>query len=146
MSREIKWLVVHCSASQQTATVESIQRYWKEKLGWKNPGYHILISADGTKNKLQPEQLPSNGVGGGYNTNSLHVCYIGGINELGKGIDNRTDAQKKAIIEVLTAWKKQHPNAEILGHRDFWYKYKYQGARKACPCYDAIEEYKNIHG
>lgn len=142
--RDIKWLVVHCTASQQTATVDSIKKYWKEHLGWTNPGYHVLISPDGTKNYLQPEEKPSNGVGGGYNTNSLHVCYIGGIDKKGKAIDNRTEAQKKAIIEVLKTWRGKHPKAEILGHRDFWYKYKYEKARKSCPCFDAIKEYSGI--
>lgn len=140
--RSIKFLVVHYTASHQTATVEQIKACWKAK-GWKNPGYHILISPDGTKNRLLEDEKPSNGA---YNFNqvSLHVCTIGGIDKNGKSIDNRTPEQKKAIIEVLTEWKKKHPDAEILGHRDFYRKYKDVKNNTACPGFDAIEEYKNI--
>ncbi len=44
--RTITHIVVHCSATGQDAKVEAIQRYWKEKLGWKSPGYHYIIEAD----------------------------------------------------------------------------------------------------
>jgi N-acetylmuramoyl-L-alanine amidase len=142
--RSIKYLVVHCTASAPTSTVEKIQNYWKEHLGWKNPGYHILIGRLGEIHRIHPEEQVSNGVGGGYNTPSLNVSYIGGIDKDGKAIDNRTPEQKEAIIKVLKEWKLKHPNAEILGHRDFWFKYKYSGARKACPCFDAIKEYSEI--
>src|SRR3990170_2200908 len=32
MKREIKYIVIHTTATHQTATVENIQRYWKESL------------------------------------------------------------------------------------------------------------------
>ncbi len=143
--REIKWIVAHCTASSPNATPEKIQNYWKEHLGWKNPGYHVLIGRNGEIHRLLPDDKISNGVGGGYNTNSLNVSYIGGIDANGKAVDNRTDAQKTSLELVITEWKKLYPNAEILGHRDFWYVYKYKGARKACPCYSAIEEYAHIN-
>ena len=37
--RQIKYLVVHCTATPQTTTVGSIQRYWQDKLKWKANGY-----------------------------------------------------------------------------------------------------------
>lgn len=142
--RKIKYIVVHCTASSPTSTVEKIQNYWKEHLGWKNPGYHIIIGRNGEKHRLLPDENISNGVGGGYNTPSLNVSYIGGIDSSGKAIDNRTDEQKKSLIEVVSEWKKLYPDAEILGHRDFYRKYKYKLANKACPCFDAITEYSNV--
>lgn len=142
--RDIKYLVVHCTATAQSTTPEKIQNYWKEHLKWKSPGYHKLIKADGEIVTLLGDDYVSNGVGGGYNTPSLNVSYIGGIDKEGKALDNRTYQQKEAIIQVLREWKKKYPNAEILGHRDFYRKYKYKQANKACPCYNAIEEYKDI--
>lgn len=142
--RNIKYIVVHCTASSPTATPEKIQNYWKEHLGWKNPGYHILVGRKGELHRMLSDEGVSNGVGGGYNTPSLNISYIGGIDANGKAIDNRTPEQKEAIIKQLKEWKKSYPTAEILGHRDFWFKYKYSGARKACPCFDAIIEYANI--
>jgi len=36
--REIKYIVIHCTATPQSATVASIQRYWREVLKWKIGG------------------------------------------------------------------------------------------------------------
>lgn len=134
--RRIDWLVVHCTATPQTTTVASIQRYWRENLKWKSPGYHFLIEANGTVHDLQPINLPSNGVAG-HNANSIHISYIGGVNSQ-RAVDNRTDAQKREILRLLTDLKKQFPNAKIQGHRDF------PRVAKACPSFDAKTEYSAL--
>ena len=134
--RRIDWLVVHCSATPQTTTVASIQRYWREHLKWKSPGYHFLIEANGTVHNLQPINLPSNGVAG-HNANSIHISYIGGVNGQ-RAVDNRTEAQKREILRLLTDLKKQFQNAKIQGHRDF------PRVAKACPSFDAKTEYSAL--
>jgi N-acetylmuramoyl-L-alanine amidase len=131
--RTITHIVVHCTATPQTTTVASIQRYWRENLKWKSPGYHFLIEANGTVHNLQPINLPSNGVAG-HNANSIHVSYIGGVHGQ-KAVDNRTEAQKTALLTILRDLKKQFPNAVIQGHRDF------PRVAKACPSFDAKKEY-----
>lgn len=134
--RRIDWLVVHCTATPQTTTVASIQRYWTENLKWKSPGYHFLVEANGTVHNLQPINLPSNGVAG-HNANSIHISYIGGVNGQ-RAVDNRTEAQKREILRLLTDLKKQFPNAKIQGHRDF------PRVAKACPSFDAKTEYSAL--
>jgi N-acetylmuramoyl-L-alanine amidase len=134
--RTITHLVVHCTATPQTTTVASIQRYWRENLKWKSPGYHFLIEANGTVHNLQPINLPSNGVAG-HNANSIHVSYIGGVNGQ-RAVDNRTEAQKTALLTILRDLKKQFPNAIIQGHRDF------PRVAKACPSFDAKKEYATL--
>jgi N-acetylmuramoyl-L-alanine amidase len=134
--RNITHIVVHCTATPQTTTVASIQRYWRENLKWKSPGYHFLIEANGTIHNLQPINLPSNGVAG-HNANSIHVSYIGGVNGQ-KAVDNRTEAQKTALLTILTDLKKQFPNAIIQGHRDF------PKVAKTCPSFDAKKEYATL--
>ena len=134
--RRIDWLVVHCTATPQSTTVASIQRYWRENLKWKSPGYHFLIEANGTVHNLQPINLPSNGVAG-HNANSIHISYIGGVNGQ-RAVDNRTEAQKREILRLLTDLKKQFPNAKIQGHRDF------PRVAKACPSFDAKTEYSAL--
>lgn len=134
--RRIDWLVVHCTATPQTTTVASIQRYWRENLKWKSPGYHFLVEANGTVHNLQPINLPSNGVAG-HNANSIHISYIGGVNGQ-RAVDNRTEAQKREILRLLTDLKKQFPNAKIQGHRDF------PRVAKACPSFDAKTEYSAL--
>ncbi len=135
--RDIKYIVVHCTATQQTATIDSIKRYWKEVLKWKQVGYHFIIQADGKEVQLLSVLHPSNGVKG-YNQECIHVCYIGGIDKFGKPVDNRTEAQKKKLLERITDLKKMFPKAMVQGHRDF------DGVSKACPCFDAMEEYKHL--
>lgn len=130
--RSIKYLVVHCTATPQNARVETILRYWREKLGWKNPGYHKIIDRNGSITTLLPPESNANGVAG-FNAVCLHVSYIGGAK-----LDNRTEAQKNALIEVLTEWRRQYPNAVIQGHRDF------PNVKKACPQFDAKAEYQNL--
>jgi N-acetylmuramoyl-L-alanine amidase len=134
--RTITHIVVHCTATPQTTTVASIQRYWRENLKWKSPGYHFLIEANGTVHNLQPITLPSNGVAG-HNANSIHVSYIGGVNGQ-RAVDNRTEAQKTALLTILRDLKKQFPNAVIQGHRDF------PRVAKACPSFDAKKEYATL--
>jgi N-acetylmuramoyl-L-alanine amidase len=137
MARDIQFIVVHCTATPQSATVDSIKKYWSETLKWKSPGYHKIIDTNGNITTLATDDKICNGVAG-YNSISLHVSYIGGIDKKGKGLDTRTEAQKRALLEVIYGWKKTYPNAVIQGHKDF------KGVVKACPSFDAKTEYKDI--
>lgn len=147
--RQIKYLVVHCTASPQTQKVSDILAYWKNALGWKTPGYHVLVEANGKAHELVPINTPSNGVKG-YNTHSIHISYIGGVDKNGKAIDNRTPEQKETILRYLKKWKALYPKAKIQGHRDFSPDKNGNGRIdpweriKECPSFDAIPEYINI--
>lgn len=146
--RRIERIFIHCTASHQTASVNEIKAEFKRK-GWKNPGYHYLIDAGGTIHQLLDEGLVSNGVQG-YNSTSINIAYIGGIDTNGVGIDNRTGLQKKAIVSLLKLLRKRYPDAEILGHRDISPDTNGNGVVdsweriKECPCFDARTEYKGI--
>ena len=135
--RNIKYLVVHCTATPQATTVESIQRYWRERLGWLASGYHKIVKPNGEVITLAQDDAVCNGVAG-FNSASLHVSYIGGIDSRGNAFDNRTQGQKDAISQVLHAWRAKYPNAKIQGHRDF------PRVNKACPSFDAKTEYAHI--
>ena len=140
--RNIKRIFVHCTAGPQNQTVETIKNYWKSHNGWTNPGYHYIIKANGEIVNLQPEEKISNGVAG-YNSTSINVCYIGGVDKNGKPIDNRTDAQKESLIKILKELKSRYPDAEIMGHRDIWGPDQKKW-KKWCPCFDAKTEYAHI--
>ena len=140
--RQIKRIFVHCTAGPQTQTVAEIQRYWKNVNKWKSPGYHYIIKPDGEIVPLQPEDKPSNGVAG-YNSTSINVCYIGGVDKQGRAIDNRTDAQKESLIKILKDLKSRYPDAEILGHREIWGQDPSKW-HKMCPCFPAKAEYAHI--
>ena len=134
--RDIKYIVVHCTATPPDTKIENIKCYWKEHLGWKNPGYHFIIKRNGEIVRLQPEGLIANGVAGN-NRYSIHISYIGGVDKDNKPFDNRTDAQKHAMFNKLVALSEKYPNAIIKGHRDF------PGVTKACPSFDVREWLQN---
>ncbi|MCC7302781.1 MAG: N-acetylmuramoyl-L-alanine amidase [Bacteroidia bacterium] len=134
--RKIKYIVVHCTATEPTATVEAIKKYWKEIRKWDKPGYHYLILRDGEIVLLLDEKEVSYGAYG-HNQDSLHISYIGGIDKEGKPIDNRSTLQKHAMFDKLIELSEKYPQAQILGHRDF------PGVKKACPSFDVKEWLRN---
>lgn len=137
--RNIKYIVVHCTATPPTTTVESIKRYWKEHRGWGDtPGYHYLIQRQGTLIQLLDESKNSNGVYL-HNSNCINIAYIGGVDKEGKPVDNRSDAQKHSMFDLIVSLTEKYPQAEVLGHRDF------PDVHKACPCFDVkkwLKEYE----
>ena len=104
---------------------------------WKTVGYHYIVQADGEIVDLLYIAHPSNGVAG-WNSQRVNVCYIGGIDATGKPKDTRTAAQKASLLKVLKELKAKFPSAKIQGHKDF------PKVNKACPRYDAKNEYMTI--
>lgn len=135
--REIKYIVIHCTATMPTATIESIKNYWKTTLGWKNPGYHYLLDNTGRIHPLLSHELIANGVAG-YNRESIHVSYIGGIDAEKSPKDTRTEQQLNAMTGLIYFLKNKYPNAIIQGHRDF------PNVHKACPSFDVKTWLKEI--
>ena len=136
--REINYLVVHCTATQPDAKIENIQNYWRKNLGWKSPGYHYIIKADGEIVPLLSIDRVSNGVAG-YNSQIINISYIGGIDKSGKPKDTRTEEQKSSILKLLKDLKKRFPSAKIQGHRDF------PKVAKACPSFDVKQWLKELN-
>lgn len=130
--RLIKYCVLHCTATQPEASVEAIKNYWKS-IGWKRPGYHILVDANGIPHYLAPFDQITNGVKG-YNLESIHISYIGGIDRDGKPKDTRTPQQKATLLKCIKeALEFVGRKLIIQGHRDF------PGVNKACPSFDCKE-------
>ena len=135
--RRITEIIVHCSATPEGKdfTVADITR-WHKARKFVTIGYHYVIYRNGEVHNGRPERQ----VGAhctGHNSYSIGVCYIGGVAKDGKTPkDTRTSAQRLALERLLKHLKERFPNATIRGHRDF--------AAKACPSFDATEEYKNL--
>lgn len=146
--RNIKYIAVHCTASSQHATIKELLLEFERK-GWSKPGYHHIVDVNGKVFNILSEDEVSNGVKG-FNSNLINVAYIGGIDAKGKPVDNRTEEQKKSLLLLLKALKEKYPNAIIQGHRDFSPDTNKNGIVdpweriKACPCFDAKVEYKNL--
>lgn len=146
--RQIKYIAVHCTAGSQKQSIDDLRAEFRRK-GWKNPGYHFVVKPDGGIVQMLDEEKVSNGVKG-YNSVSINVAYIGGIDAQGKATDNRTEAQKQSLENLLRILRGKYPKAVIQGHRDFSTDLNGNGKIekcewiKACPCFDAKEEYAHI--
>ena len=146
--RTVKYIAVHCTAGSQKQTVGDLLTEFKKK-GWKNPGYHYVVTADGKIHQLLDEAKVSNGVKG-YNSISINVAYTGGVDSSMKAVDNRTEAQKASLMNLMRLLRKRYPKAVIQGHRDFspdkngngkvdkWERIKER------PCFEAKEEYRDL--
>ena len=136
-SRYINEIIVHCSATAEGKdfTVADIKK-WHLARGFSDIGYHYVIYRDGSINKGRDESK----IGAhctGHNSHSIGVCYIGGCASDSKTPkDTRTAAQKAALVKLLKQLKAKYPRAKIYPH--------YKFAAKACPSFNAEEEYKNI--
>ena len=135
--RNINKIIVHCSATPEgkAFSVDDIRR-WHLQRGFADIGYHFVIYLDGSVHVGRP--LAKAGAHcKGHNAHSVGVCYIGGVASDGKTPkDTRTDAQKASLVKLITELRQQFPNASVHGHREF--------ANKACPCFDARKEYKDL--
>lgn len=135
--REIKYLFLHCTATKQSITSEQINNIWKSR-GWKIGGYHYIIYPNGhIENAIAIEKV-SNGVKG-YNAHAINIAWVGGVDDRGRAIDNRTEVQKIGLVALVKLLHKHYPTAVIMGHRDIWGK-KPQMWRKMCPCFDVQGE------
>lgn len=156
---DIRNIVIHCSAGN--GDKKSIENYWKNTLGWKSPGYHILIDKLGVTHELSSFDKQTNGVRG-YNDCSIHICYIGGVELVDgkwKAKDTRTDAQKKSLhiaIQDAIEWLKDNgkditKDLGIVGHRDFSPDRNGNGIVesweriKECPSFEVQKEYDYLY-
>lgn len=135
--RTINEIIVHCTATPEgrEVSVDEIRK-WHKQRGFADIGYHYVIHIHGELENGRDVDL----VGAhctGHNTNSIGVCYVGGMDKANKKAkDTRTLQQKAVLMSLLIDLKKLYPNARIRGHRDF--------ANKECPSFDATSEYRKI--
>ena len=134
--RQIDKIIIHCSATIEGKDFKAGDiDNWHKARGFTCIGYHYVVDLDGTVEKGRSDDT----VGAhcaGQNASSIGVCYIGGLDKNKKSKDTRTHAQKQALLKLLKELKGKYPKAIIYGHCDF--------ANKACPCFDAKGEYKNL--
>lgn len=126
-----KYAVVHCSDTPAHLEVNAAMiREWHTDQGWLDIGYHHVIRRDGTIEIGRPIWAVGSGVAG-YNSESVHVCLVGGRGKNGKGENNFTEKQWSALRYVVAAYVKKYPGALVQGHRDF------PDVQKECPAFDA---------
>jgi N-acetylmuramoyl-L-alanine amidase len=137
ITRKIDKIIVHCSATRegQHIDVDTIRDWHVNGRGWSDIGYHYVIYLDGTVHPGRPIER-SGAHTKGQNSNSIGICYIGGVETDGKTPkDTRTSEQKAALDNLLFVLTDIFANTTIHGHNEF--------AAKACPSFDVQAEYGN---
>lgn len=135
--KQVSLLIVHCSATRcdRPFSVESLIATGEARFG--QVSYHYYVRRNGDVVPLLPESVQ--GVHARhYNYCSLGICYEGGLDEKGRAVDTRTPAQKASLYQLLKNLRVDYPDARIMGHRELPH------VAKACPCFDASEEYKDL--
>ena len=141
--RVINEIIVHCSATPEGKdyTVSDIRRWHttpksKGGRGWSDIGYHYVVYRNGHVEPGRDVDI-SGAHCEGHNSHSIGICYVGGMDRQNKNPkDTRTLAQRAALISLLRDLRILYPKATIHGHCEY--------AKKACPCFDAKKEYKDI--
>ena len=130
--REIKKIIVHCTATPEGRdhTVADIKK-WHLQRGFQDIGYHYVVYRDGSIHKGRDVSRIGAHTSG-HNASSIGVCYVGGVDAIGKPKDTRTPQQREALRDLIELLKQEYPGATVHGHREF--------ANKACPCFDVKTE------
>jgi N-acetylmuramoyl-L-alanine amidase len=134
--RTIDYIILHCTATQEHKDFDKsdIDR-WHKARGFSGVGYHYVIKLNGICEIGRME----NQIGAhaqGYNSNSIGVVYVGGLDMKSRAKDTRTPEQSKRLEELVKELLKRYPNAKVAGHYEF--------ANKACPCFKVAEWCKSI--
>jgi N-acetyl-anhydromuramyl-L-alanine amidase AmpD len=144
-NRKIDKIIIHCSASKegQKMTVEQIDKMHRQR-GFAGIGYHFVIYLDGSIH----DGRDISKVGAhttGYNTGSIGICYIGGLDKNGKIKDTRNYVQKNALYHLVKRLMEIYPIKEVKGHRDYSPDTNGDGVIskyewiKGCPCFEVSE-------
>lgn len=148
---KVQRIVVHCTGEPADAVRnrEYYRHLFFVKYEWHHWGYHAIVYQNGTWEELQPwpKVKPDGGYidsttlangAKGYNNNSLHIAYVGGLNQYTlKPCDTRTPEQRATLRLFISQWKHTYKVKEVVGHSQL------HGVKKACPCFDARKEYEN---
>lgn len=154
---KIDAIIIHCSATKagQNTKAKDID-LMHEQRGFNQIGYNYVIDLDGTIEEGRPLTIDGAHCSTkgfsvqSYNKHSIGICYIGGLDANGKPADTRTDAQKKALKELVSNLCNTYPIIEVLGHRDTSPDLNGNGEIepyewiKVCPCFDVRSEFESF--
>lgn len=115
----MKYLCIHQTAVNRNGTPQlfGVNRYHKQKWGMRSSlgwyvGYNEFVDEDGTRTKTRVAGEETVAAVG-HNCDveercdTYHVCFAAGLEDL-------NPAQRKVLEEI----KKEHPELEVVGHRD----------------------------
>ena len=112
--QEINGLVFHHSASPLDTSVADVRKWHVTENGWKDIGYHGIVTSDGVYHACRP--IPTVGAHcKGSNFDTIGICAIGNNT---KSDHSWTDLQIEALHYLKRIIRTLWPDAWVLGHRD----------------------------
>lgn len=142
----MQYLTIHCAATPEGRDVKAAQINEWAKAKFGQTSYHWVVELDGSKHRGLADNVRGAHVGG-HNTGNIGICYVGGVAKDGKTVkDTRTDAQKKALRELVAEYRAKYPGIKVMGHRD-WSPDKNGDGKitpnewmKGCPSFDVATQ------
>lgn len=128
--RKIDLAVVHCSATPVTMDIgaEKIKEWHTSApRNWSDIGYHYVIRLDGALEYGRSLEI-SGAHAKGYNSNSVGICLIGGVDSDMNPKNTMNPAQEQTLVALLVELDFKFPGLEIKGHNEL--------SSKACPSFD----------
>ena len=132
MREKTTHIVIHCSATPPDMDIGAKRiRKWHLDNGWSDIGYHYVIRRNGAiENGRHPDAKGAHVKG--YNSTSLGICLVGGVDKHQNAENNFTAYQFDALKELLKTVWRMYPAVQIVGHRDL-------DNKKECPSFDVEE-------
>lgn len=150
-NRKIDKIIIHCSASKEGVDigVKEINKL-HIKRGYNGIGYHYVIRINGViENGRDISKIGAHT--SGYNTGSIGICYVGGLDKNGKIKDTRTYQQKNSMYQLVKKLIEMYNIKEVKGHRDYSPDTNGDGVIskyewiKGCPCFDVSDWMKETN-
>ena len=137
MNNQLKYLVIHCSATPDGRNVRAseIIAWHESRWGKGRIGNRTFVELNGGAVRLRAANMNAIveleeitwGVSG-INRNAHHICYAGGMSpDMKRPMDTRTDAQKATLESICKFYVENVPTIQIAGHNQF--------QNKACPSF-----------
>lgn len=129
-------IFVHCSATKPSMDIgrDVIYDWHVNQNGWSDIGYNTIIRRDGTEEGGRDLDNDGNfyeetgAHAKGFNTGSIGICLIGGVNDKGQPDSNFTFEQYCTLLSVIKKIRKIYGHIPVRGHRDV--------SSKACPSFN----------
>ena len=153
--KKVNYIAIHCSATKANVSekitlpgedigAKEIDR-WHRQRGFFKIGYHFVIRRDGTLEygrKLAGwNGATTSEVGAhvsNFNSQSIGICMVGGLDENGKAENNFEPAQWETLSWLVHELVMKYPKTIVQGHRDF------PKVAKDCPCFDVKAWWKSL--
>lgn len=136
--RNITKIVIHCADTypRMDIDIKEIREWHVGYRGWKDVGYHYIITRKGEVQEGRPIEEMGAHVAG-HNKDSIGICLVGGKFDKDNPNDELfTRAEFESLKDLLDDLWEQYPDAKVIGHCEL-------DPKKECPCFDVQEWLKD---